>query len=69
MSHFIKLIKMRIEIIKISVFICLLSFLAVAIHSQIKDPNSLTYRDFTPVQDKNVPDAVGGKQHVSAIRR
>jgi len=64
MSHFIKLIKMRIKIFKRSVFLCLLSVLAVVIHSQITAPNSLAYRDVDHVQDKNIPDSVRGNQLV-----
>jgi len=70
MSHFIKLIKMRIKIFKRSVFLCLLSVLAVVIHSQITGPNSLAYRDVDHVQDKNMPDSVRGNQLViSGVNR
>lgn len=57
---------MRIEIIKRSVFICLLSFLVVVIRSQTRDINSMASRDFRHVQYNNVVDAVGVKQDINS---
>lgn len=58
---------MRIKIFKRSLFIYLLSLLAVIIPSQITDANSLAYRYVDHVKDNNIADAIGRKQHVISV--
>ena len=58
---------MLIKIFKRSVFINLLSFLAVIIPTQVTDANSLANRYVDHKQDSNIADAIGSKQHVISI--